>query len=482
MKEKLVKVFKIVLIFLSLTFFIYPLWQRKNIGAISFEQIIYNIMTNASKGNLDLVWEYFLETSIFYIIGFGIIWLILYSVEKYSKNKNKSKNIVIGVIFFISAFWVLHLIGFFNYVISSTDETTIYDEEYVSPNEVEITFPENKRNLIYIVLESMDRNMANYVLEDGRTINLTPNLSKLEKEYIYFSNEEKNKGMMMVTNTTWTAASLVGQVSGVPIADLYEANQVMKEGEFLPGAVSIGEILKDEGYDNYFIMGSDASFGSRDVFFNDHGNYEMHDLKYQKEKGKLPEDYMVFWGYEDSKLFEYAKEDLLEIAKSDKPFNYTMLTVNTHFMEGYVDEKNPIKYGGYKDAYYYSDKEIYEFIEWIREQDFYENTTIVLVGDHRTMNAEFLENQGELIGLYNLFINADIDPISTSKTSTVLDMFPTTLASLGVEIEGNRLGLGTNLFSDEPTLIERIGEEELNERLQSSSDFYENNFIKKIDD
>lgn len=51
-------------------------------------------------------------------------------------------------------------------------------------------------------------------------------------------------------------------------------------------------------------------------------------------------------------------------------------------------------------------------------------------------------------------------------------MFPTTLASLGVEIEGNRLGLGTNLFSNEKTLIEKYGIKYVNKELAYNSSFY----------
>ncbi len=44
-----------------------------------------------------------------------------------------------------------------------------------------------------------------------------------------------------------------------------------------------------------------------------------------------------------------------------------------------------------------------------------------------------------------------------TRTYTTFDNFPTTLAAMGVTIEGNRLGLGTNLFSSEQTLSERYG-------------------------
>lgn len=51
-------------------------------------------------------------------------------------------------------------------------------------------------------------------------------------------------------------------------------------------------------------------------------------------------------------------------------------------------------------------------------------------------------------------------------------MFPTILASLGCEIEGDRLGLGTNLFSEKNTLAEEYGYENLFEELEKKSTFY----------
>ena len=49
-------------------------------------------------------------------------------------------------------------------------------------------------------------------------------------------------------------------------------------------------------------------------------------------EGRIPEDYNVWWRYEDEKLFDFAKEDLKKLAAGDKPINMTMLTVDTHFM------------------------------------------------------------------------------------------------------------------------------------------------------
>ena len=39
-----------------------------------------------------------------------------------------------------------------------------------------------------------------------------------------------------------------------------------------------------------------------------------------------------------------------------------------------------------------SSKRVTDFVNWIQEQDFYENTTIVISGDHPTMDSDFCED------------------------------------------------------------------------------------------
>ena len=55
----------------------------------------------------------------------------------------------------------------------------------------------------------------------------------------------------------------------------------------------------------------------------------------------------------------------------------------------------------------------------------------------------------KFVFFYNTIINSKVEPKNyKNRTFTSLDMYPTILASLGVEIEGNQLGLGVNLFSN----------------------------------
>ena len=80
--------------------------------------------------------------------------------------------------------------------------------------------------------------------------------------------------------------------------------------------------------------------------------------------------------------------------------------------------------------------------------------------------------------MYNTIINSPIEPINEKyRHFSAFDMFPTTLASLGVTIEGDRLALGTNLFSNTETIIERLGLDYVDEELCKNSKFYNEEFL-----
>ena len=82
--------------------------------------------------------------------------------------------------------------------------------------------------------------------------------------------------------------------------------------------------------------------------------------------------------------------------------------------------------------------------------------------------------------VYNCIINPAVEnPTAYTKNRlfTTLDMFPTTLAALGVTFAGDRLALGTNLFSGTPTLAEEMGLDELSEQLSRNSNYYNYHFL-----
>ena len=54
---------------------------------------------------------------------------------------------------------------------------------------------------------------------------------------------------------------------------------------------------------------------------------------------------------------------------------------------------------------------------------------------------------------------------------------PTILSAMGYSIEGDRLGLGTNLFSGEKTLLEKYGFKELDNYLTAPSRIFDIQFL-----
>ena len=77
--------------------------------------------------------------------------------------------------------------------------------------------------------------------------------------------------------------------------------------------------------------------------------------------------------------------------------------------------------------------------------------------------------------VYNAIINPQCaykKKVTAKRKFSTMDMFPTTLAALGVEIDGNKLGLGTNLFSGEETLREQLGANYINKELKRNDKMY----------
>ena len=250
---------------------------------------------------------------------------------------------------------------------------------------------------------------------------------------------------------------------------------------FVPGVTNLTSILKDAGYHTSLMVGSDASFGGRKTYYETHGCDEIYDIVTAWKDGIVPSGYFVWWGMEDLYLFEYAKQELTEIAAQDQPFAFTMLTVDTHHIGGYQCEYCTDEYEEtYEQSISCSSRQVLDFLQWLQEQPFYENTTVVITGDHCSMDKGYFDrnvDEDYQRMVYNVIINA---PVSSSNTKNrqycAMDLFPTTLAALGCQIQGNRLGLGTNLYSNVPTLAEKYGIERFNELLGRSSDYYAANF------
>lgn len=485
-KEKVVfskkENFKIIfLVFLSVMLFLSIIWLYENTGNVTLEQLVFHLKVPIQGTNVGMVKDYLYWTfpKIAAVVGgTGLIIFIFESKVKISTEKKKKILFIVSSLLLIASFiYALVRMDIKSFIVNQLTASTFIEEEYVEPSQVNITFPEEKQNLIYIYLESIENTFASK--EDGGMyeIDRMPELTQMAKENISFSNNEKLGGALYVLGTNWTVASMVSQTSGVPLKISIEQNSYGKYSTFLPGVCSLGEILKENGYKNYLLLGSESQFGGRKLYFEQHGEYEIWDYNSAIEEERMKEEDKVWWGYSDSDLFKYAKEQLTEISKKDEPFNFTMLTVDTHFTDGYICSRCENQFEDqYSNVIRCSSKQIAEFVDWIKEQPFFKNTTVIVTGDHITMQSsiaeEAKENKYGERTVYNAIINSRTQPIkTTNRLFFTTDMYPTTLAALGVKVEGDRLGLGTNLFSDKETLIEKYGLEYTQEEIKKNQHF-----------
>ncbi len=371
-----------------------------------------------------------------------------------------------------------------DYIRNINVTTTVYETYYVDPQSVKITAETEKpRNLIYIYLESMETTYASK--EDGGAqdgVNYIPNLTELANRELSFTESPNGLlgGFHSLTGSGWTMGALLSTTAGIPFAFPIGANSGSDIEDFARGAYSIGNVLESQGYRQMFLCGSDAEFGGRRSYFECHGNYEIFDLYTAREQGYISDDYYVWWGYEDAILYEIAKDQVTEMANGDQPFNFTMLTVDAHHVDGYICSQCDTSCGEQLEAVLRcADRQLVDFIDWCREQPFYENTTIVITGDHPRMDTTYVSETNYYDRtIYNCFINAAVEPQgnTTGRVFTAFDMFPTTLAAMGFSIEGDRLALGVNLFSTVPTLAEQLGCDYLNLEICKRSEFYLTHF------
>lgn len=477
-----ITIFSIVLFCLGLLVLFAQLWALSVWAGLTMDEMVFHLTAPTTGTGGDIFRSLFLEV----FLPAGIITAAAAAAAAILRKKHPAvyRRIIAGEIISSILMIVFSVMRFADrtklsdYLQSQNSRSVFIESNYADPKTADIVFPKKKRNLIYIYLESMEMTYADQ--EDGGAFdeNVIPELTELAQNNECFAgNSGRLNGGIVYPNCGYTMAGIFAQSSGVPLQTSLTRNNMDTQTSFFPELTTLGDILDDEGYQQTFLLGSDATFGGRRLFFQDHGDFDIRDYHWAIDTERIPSDYYVFWGYEDKKFFSYAKQTLKELASSDQPFNLTMLTVDTHFEDGYVCDLCDNRFGDnqYANVIACSSRQLYNFVSWVQKQDFYDNTTIILSGDHTTMDSDFCEDvpSDYQRKTYVCVINPAVqpeDPDLTREYST-MDLFPTTLASLGATFKGNRLGLGTNLFSAEKTLTESEGQDVMDTEMANKSEF-----------
>ena len=460
-------------------------WYIQKFGDTGFDSILFTLFSEKGGVAQDVVQEY-LQIGLYpTLIMTGAALVLFVLVACFTRRVWYLTAVSLAVCVALSAN-AAKTVRLPEYLKDYANATQLFETEYVDPGKAEIIFPQEKRNLIYIMMESMETTF--FSKEEGGALeqNVIPELYELASENINFSHNDGVGGCSHSAGATWTSGAIVAHTAGLPLKMPFSiSNQYNFEISMLPGISSIVEILKENGYHYTFMCGSNATYGARAQYFEQHGADRIVDYYSAVNEGLTSEEYFDWWGLTDNELYMYAQLKLEELAAQDEPFAMTLLTVDTHAPDGYICSMCMDDYEEqFDNVLACASYQLYDFLDWLSWQDFYEDTTIVVVGDHLSMDNDYMlralgdEYDTYERKLYNCFINSAAEPVNAkNRIFTQFDLFPTTLAALGAEIAGERLALGTNLFSDMPTLAEKMGFEALDKELSRASEMYRDQFM-----
>jgi len=245
------------------------------------------------------------------------------------------------------------------------------------------------KNILSIHAESMQNFLIGLEF-NGQEV--TPNLNKLVKKSLYFSNFYAQVSVGTSSDSEFTLnTSLMPTNNGTAFVSYFNREYV-----------SIPKLLKEKGYYTFAMHANNGSYWNRDVMHKSLG----YDRLYAKSDYEIDE--VIGLGLSDKSFFRQSIEKLKEISSNGTPFYGTLLMLTNHtpfseidkYGEFDVDLKETItnekgvqeevsypymegtKLGNYFKSAHYADAALGEFLESLEESGLMENTVLILYGDH----------------------------------------------------------------------------------------------------
>lgn len=445
----------VLFLFISALTALFSLFVTQHIfGDITFEQVFIHLTGGLTGVGSGIIKKYVFQA----FLPALIISLMLFAFSI------KKRWLVVGAVLCFA--YCISELKVISYFLNQNIYTEFYEKNYVDPKNLHFSFPQNKRNLIILYMESMDQNSSD---PDIAGSNLIPNLSARMAQNTSFENFHQ------ISDQSYTIAAMVEGFCGVAYRMSHNSG-LNSFANFLPQLTCYPEILRQNGWSTHVIKSTDMSFAQMGVFFTSHGFDNVLNIDKLSEKYgfNIKENMGTSWGLRDSFYYDLAKAYLTEIAAKKQPFVLTMITLDTHNPDIYLDPKCPTKFGHQKDVIFCADQMASEFLDWLSEQDFYSNSVVVVLGDHPDSGSKLGHRRSQEAEIVNFIINSQSSlKADQARQWTTLDLAPTILNALGIRFDQGAFGLGRSLFADQPTLFETYGLS-LDTELNKASELYEN--------
>ncbi|NSL52934.1 LTA synthase family protein [Calidifontibacillus erzurumensis] len=324
-----------------------------------------------------------------------------------------------------------------NYVNDGVDE----------PNEM--TGIAKGKNVILISMESLQSWVLNYEVE-GQPV--TPFLNELIKDSFYFENFYHQTGQGKTSDAEFL---IDNSLYPLPSGAVFTTNA---QNEFY----ALPEILRNNGYTTASFHGNNKSFWNRDLMYKSLGYDHFFDETYFN----VTDDNSVNYGLKDIPFFEQS----IPLLKSlPQPFHAKFITLTNHFpyiLDKEEDVMIPRLTTGdgsvdrYVQTVRYLDESLKIFFDLLKQNGIYENSIIVLYGDHYGISKNHNKAMSQVIGkeitpdlhveLQKVPFIIHVPGMEGKKMKTIggqIDVKPTLLNLLGID-PGNDISFGEDLFSE----------------------------------
>ncbi|MYL36790.1 LTA synthase family protein [Halobacillus litoralis] len=305
------------------------------------------------------------------------------------------------------------------------------------------------KNVIAISLESTQTFVVDNTLHGEE---LTPYFNDLKEEGIYFDNFYHQVKQGRTSDSEFLLANSLYPLNRGAVFFTHSGNEYK----------AMPSVLGENGYFTNSMHANDKTFWNRNVMYDSLG----YDEFYSKEDYEVTTEKSHGWGYLDEYFFEDSLNKMKEL---DQPFYSKMITLTNHYPFTLPEELKLIEEGetssGTLNRYFqtirYQDEALKKFVEDFKNSELYDDTILVIYGDHFGISENHQEAMGEYLGkeineyeqfqlqrVPFLIYGKDIEPEENHTVGGQVDLRPTLMNLLGIEDE-NPVQFGHDLLDED---------------------------------
>lgn len=295
------------------------------------------------------------------------------------------------------------------------------------------------RNIVIIIMESFSTNEIGAM---GADKSLTPYFDKLAVKGLLFDN--------LYANGSRTNMGLTALLLSYP--DYLPGEALMRSITYRHKQfTSIASLLKQKGYQTYYVTGGRLGFDNQEGFMGKNGFDHMvgftdFNIFTESEKKGL------VWTVPDEVIFDNAQRAFADFNRHNQNFLGVILTLSNHRPFMIPEHFKRISPGISEEqrAFMYSDWALGQFMEQAEKSPYFKNTIFVITAD-TGIPGDYLESQGHRRFHIPLLLYAPdiIKPGIAHVLGSQLDLMPTLADITG--LKDSFEGFGKSLMRESNT-------------------------------